>query len=284
LAQQGYDQRYGKDAGYGAYLGLVIAPDGRPLTRPDKVLPGQEYLIPIGADLSFAAQPISGYVAPQVRVDPKPWHQNPAERAVKDFFVGLRDLPYGSFELRGPTPPSRGPGIAVAFWLSIHKREIVAAETKWHVSRLAIAGAIAWEALENPEAQSFKSVGPAKIHLEGESGQLGWPEAVEITGRVKKTTPAMRRLLLARPEVAIDYIGAIFDLVATVGEAKNWNIRNSPEVLSQVYHSRTAEQWIQFLKTKPANAPFTIVPGTMGDWLYRNRPYLESAVGPAERW
>lgn len=284
LAQHGYDKKYGKEAGYGAYSGLVAAPDGRTLKTPDRIAPGQEYLIPIGSHVSFADEPLTGYAAPRTRVDPTPWKQGGIERGAKDFLLHLRDLPYSSFELRGPQPPSRVPAQAVAHWLSAHRREVVAAEQRWHVSRLAIAGAIAWEALENPEAQSLKTVGPGKIHLEGEAGQLGWPEVVEETGRVKPTTPAMRRLVLAKPEGSINYIGAIFDFIAEVGEAKDWNIRNNPEILSQVYHSRTAEQWIDFMRTKPANAPFTIVPGTMGDWVYRNRVYLESAVGPAERW
>jgi hypothetical protein len=104
-----------------------------------------------------------------------------ARRAVKDFFVSLSDLPYGSFELRGPRPPSLVPRDAVAYWLRQHKNEITRAESKWHVSRLAIAGAIAWEALENPEAGSFKAVSPGKIHLVDENGEVTWSEALEQT-------------------------------------------------------------------------------------------------------
>src|SRR5258706_7006227 len=48
LAQLGYDKEFGKDVAYGAYLGVARAPNGHSLETPDKIKPGQEYLIPIG--------------------------------------------------------------------------------------------------------------------------------------------------------------------------------------------------------------------------------------------
>lgn len=47
LKQQGYDRRYGKDTAYGAYAGVVRMPDGSALEAPDRIQPGQEYLVPI---------------------------------------------------------------------------------------------------------------------------------------------------------------------------------------------------------------------------------------------
>lgn len=55
LAQQGYDKRYGKDVAYGAKLGVALGVDGNPLPNPDKIRPGDEYLIPIGTDVQFDA-------------------------------------------------------------------------------------------------------------------------------------------------------------------------------------------------------------------------------------
>jgi hypothetical protein len=50
LKQLGYDQLYGKDAGYGAYAGVPRATDASPLKTPDRIQPGQEYLIPVRPD------------------------------------------------------------------------------------------------------------------------------------------------------------------------------------------------------------------------------------------
>lgn len=258
---------------------MALGVDGRPLRDPDKIRPGQEYLIPIGTDVRFDDYEVSGYRAPQTTPSAKSWEEEPAQRLVKDVILKTTDFPYGTFELTGPEPPSRVPRDAVAYWLGLHRNEIISAETKWHVSRLAIAGIIAWEALRNPQTKMLrKSVGPGKIHLV-KRGQLSYPEVVEYTGRIKAIPAFMRKHELAKPDVAINYIGAILDFVASVPEEKGWNIRNSPEILAQTYHNSTAEEWIKFITTKPRNQPFEIIPGEMGQWTSDNKKYLEAAVG-----
>ena len=47
LQEQGYAALYGRNTGYGAYTGLVRSSDGTPLTNPDRIRPGQEYLVPV---------------------------------------------------------------------------------------------------------------------------------------------------------------------------------------------------------------------------------------------
>jgi hypothetical protein len=47
MKQLGYDRLYSEDTAYGARTGIVRAPDGRSLSAPDRIRPGQEYLIPI---------------------------------------------------------------------------------------------------------------------------------------------------------------------------------------------------------------------------------------------
>lgn len=49
--------------------------------------------------------------------------------------------------------------------LFAHRREIIAAEKKFGVTRIAIAGVIAWEMLENVRKWSPRSAGFGKIHL-----------------------------------------------------------------------------------------------------------------------
>src|SRR6266699_1137721 len=133
------------------------------MSTPDKIRPGQEYLIPVGPAVEFKSESIMGYRLPQTKLDPNPWQEGKVGRFLKDFQRSSK-LPYSSFELKGPEPPSRVPRDAVAFWLSLHKNEITDAEARWHVSRLAIAGIIAWEALKNPQGFTPKSVGPGKMH------------------------------------------------------------------------------------------------------------------------
>ena len=105
---------------------------------------------------------------------------------------------YPSFELRGPEPPKEAKTARekAAFWLNLHKEEIANAEANWNVSRIAIAGVIAWEALQNPQAFSVSSSGPGKMHLHGKSGHLSWPEVVERTGRMKSLPEILRKIEL----------------------------------------------------------------------------------------
>ena len=47
LAQWDFYNDFGKETAYGAYLGLVVDPNGSPLTNPDLIIPGDEYLFSI---------------------------------------------------------------------------------------------------------------------------------------------------------------------------------------------------------------------------------------------
>lgn len=263
------------------------------LSGPHRIRPGQEYLIPVGTAVGFDAadtEPIIGYRLP-VTKDGEKWEQGSYDRA-KHWFVNPKSWinadststeHYPSFELRGPQPPkeARTPEAKVAFWLSLHKAEIADAETDWQISRIAIAGVIAWEAIHNPQAWSISSVGPGKMHLRGESGQLSWPEVVERTGRMKSRPDLLRKIEMAKPAVAINYIAAAMDVVASVSERYGWDIRSSPEILGQAYHSYSPDQWVTKMSAKSPNDPFSIVPGTMGTWIRANARYLESSVGPS---
>jgi len=47
MKQVGWDSIFGADSAYGAYHGLVQHPDGSTMATPDKIRPGQEYLVPV---------------------------------------------------------------------------------------------------------------------------------------------------------------------------------------------------------------------------------------------
>jgi len=57
LKEQGYDKVFGRDTAYGAYTGIVRAPDGTMLRNPDNIRKGQEYLVPLARP---APAPVGG--------------------------------------------------------------------------------------------------------------------------------------------------------------------------------------------------------------------------------
>jgi hypothetical protein len=298
LAERGYDKKYGPSKAFGAYLGLAVDSNLEPLKNPDRIEPGQEYLIPIRKVATPVPPPSPSAPAPAPAPTPPPrpplarpktvedvtpWVQNPLERGFKDDVVEFDwTLKYPSFEINDdPPPPDRRPMPAVAHWLKQHAKEIVDAERRFNVSRIAIAGAIAWEALENPQAFSKKSVGPGKIHLVGEGGDMSWPEAVEAAGLMPSLTAYQRTVELRKPATAILYIAAIYSIMCGDAEKKGWNLRGDHGVLGQMYHSRTPRQWKDTISKKRLNDPWRLPPGAMGRWMQLNFLYLREAVGPS---
>lgn len=80
LRQLGYDRQYSKDLAFGAYAGVVRTPDGALLATPDRIRPGQEYLIPISKEDQ----------ASRIRVDPLPRSRaNGALGDIKPFVDAL---------------------------------------------------------------------------------------------------------------------------------------------------------------------------------------------------
>ena len=80
----GYDRLYGRDTAFGAYQGLVRYPDGRTMSSPDRITPGQEYLIPLPAE-----RPPVPATAPQPERSPSaplPLDQGLAQ--ILDFLTG----------------------------------------------------------------------------------------------------------------------------------------------------------------------------------------------------
>jgi hypothetical protein len=78
LVDQGYNQFYGRDVAYGAYLGFVLDKDGKPLRNPDRISPGQEYFIPVGTAVTFEPQEVSGHRSPQIQISKsETWAEKP---------------------------------------------------------------------------------------------------------------------------------------------------------------------------------------------------------------
>ena len=286
FVEQGYSKLYGSDVAYGAYLGLAVDVQGNPLNKPDSIVPGQEYMIPIGTIVQFQEDSIVGRRLAQSKTSTTTgtWRDNRAKKAMKDLFFRPSysdNMNYPSWELQGPKPPSSVPRDAVAYWLSLHRETIVKAEKDFNVNRLAIAGVIAYEALENPMTVPFSSAGPGKMHVEGKSG-MGWPEAYERSIGLTPFPPYFRREILRKPGTAIEYIAGSMDLASKSAEKYGWNIRNDPGILGLVYHAWEPESWKKHMSKKAADTKYSIQPGTMGQWILDNQEYLEKAVGRPE--
>jgi hypothetical protein len=136
-----------------------------------------------------------------------------------------------------------------------------------------LAGAIAWEALENARTASVRAVGPAKVHVNSDVVR-----EVEEAGLLPVRTPQERAQLLRQPRHAIEYVAAIMSAKSAIAEELGFpSIRNRPDVLAQDYVARSLSQWRQLLEKKTTRD--YEVKEDMGTWTGQHIPYLERGVG-----
>ncbi len=96
LQEQGYATLYGRNTGYGAYAGLVRSSDGTPLTNPDRIRPGQEYLVPIVR----ATQPAPGRTEASPRTTDLVADAE-VRRGIDDRYGGSQPLPHTQLKTSG---------------------------------------------------------------------------------------------------------------------------------------------------------------------------------------
>lgn len=188
--------------------------------------------------------------------------------------------------------------------LRSRREEIIAAEKTFRVDRRAIAGAIAWEMLENPptrlrrvaRAVAQRSVGWGKVHLFNfsKSGALlgvltndparaldfhTIAKETEDAGYLPKLSFNDRKNMLATPEGAIKYIAGIMAATADLAGRYGFDdIRSDPVILTQVFQGETLKTWEEKLSKKPKGTPF-IAGNDMAIWVGRNLAFLADAVG-----
>jgi hypothetical protein len=206
-----------------------------------------------------------------------------------------------SFEVTDPPPACYISYEGLVFdWLREHKAAIIDAERQFQVSRLAIAGAIGWEALINikPTRRYFmpSAVGTGKPHVRENYKVLPWMRRiplpwlpghvivtdVEELGYLPVRTEAERIKILETFEGSATYIGAILSAVSDVCSEFGYQTRNDPKILTQFYqgdHSRSIQDLRDYLKTRTPGIP--LLPGNeMPRWVDGHLDYLERAVGP----
>lgn len=212
------------------------------------------------------------------------------QRARVEFARG--SLQYPSVEIRGLDPHTRNPRNAVWFWLADNARWIKRVAAQRNVDARAIAGAIAWEALENPYPIENPLFGRdrivGKIHIpkddnDANNASFFWSVAAEVRGYMpRRRADERRRLLEIDDGLAIEYIGAIMALIADDAHEYGVEIRRMPGALAWTYQTLHPWEWPAKLWDKRRDSLRGVTMGlptdTMGWWVNQNLPYLESAL------
>lgn len=215
-----------------------------------------------------------------------------------------------SYEIRAtympvPTSLSLNPAeMQVLAWMRAHRGEIVAAEENFRVDRRAIAGAIAWEMLQNvARTPKLKlSVGVGKVHtwyanrnssegvvktgwawakslVTGDRGEDSLAKEVEEFGYLPPQSFESRMAILTTTQGAITYIAASMCGFADLAAQYNFDdIRSDPVILTNAFHGRTLTDWQAWMKVKPAGSKFA-GGNSMDIWVAANMALIEDGVG-----
>jgi hypothetical protein len=178
----------------------------------------------------------------------------------------------------------------VALWLFKNLHAIVATEQKYSVDRRGIAGAIAWEALENAKAGDPAQLavstgiarfsGPGKIHYKEGRIEEGTSAAIEVEklGRLPRLTMDQRCKVLATTSGALMYAGVILREVCDVAARSGYYLDCDPPMLATFFNSWDIAEVERHFTTRKAPAAIEPNPG-MGTWVRQNMAFIEAVVG-----
>ncbi len=191
----------------------------------------------------------------------------------------------------GDAPEADTSAQRVLMWLQTNRELIADAEARHHVDRRAIAGAIAWEALENVrgslERAAGRFEGPGKVHIrEGKVGVAAVStgtivaKEVEDAGILPAQTTDERAKLLRTPAGSIEYVAGTMRLGAEIASRHGFDISGDPKVLCFFFNAMDTAKWEARLKAKKPGSDF-VVNLPMTEWVSDNAAFLEKAVGPS---
>lgn len=146
----------------------------------------------------------------------------------------------------------------------------------------AIAGAILWEALENPYHRAFWRLGPGKVHLREVTGKSE-AEKVEEAQLVPAAKDANEReQRLQQPGWSVAYIAAIMSRHATnYQNTAGVDIRSNVGVLCTLYQGGHSEDRAKKLAERRKKDPTAqpIAADTMGPWVVQHLDWIKQTMG-----
>lgn len=164
-------------------------------------------------------------------------------------------------------------------WLLLHWPDITKAAARYRVDPRAIAGVIAYEALQDiatSHAWTLDSSGPGKVHYREimSPGQQPVAEQVEELGLLPRITEQQRKQILSTPRGAAIYIAAIMSVYASIAGQYGSDIRCRPDFLATFYSAWT------FKRAKQALARHhRLRDNLVGNWVKRTIPALVEKEG-----
>ena len=187
-----------------------------------------------------------------------------------------------SFELH--TKGDRGsPRQEVTAWLNENRAEIAREAAHWRVNPNAVAGVIAYEALEDPLpgqfARVFRFSGPGKVHYKEYFTSEGDPVAkqVEDVGYLPRLTEAQRQSRLSRSTGAIQYICAIMRYYSDIAASHHLAISENSGTLATLYSAWAPASYRRYLQTDRGRRGL-FSPNNVGQWVLANMPYIRNAL------
>src|SRR6478736_3859531 len=168
------------------------------------------------------------------------------------------------------------------------RRELVrAAAARYGIAEEAIAGAVLWDALENPYKRPLMRLGPGKVR----PSRLGGPSAAELAERAglvpfSPATALARWRLLQRPDSAIIYISAILaSHAADYREIAGVEISDDPAVLCTLYQGGDSAERARRLADRRLRNPGAMprAADEMGPWVAEHIDFVRAALraGPS---
>ena len=163
------------------------------------------------------------------------------------------------------------------------------AAARYGIAEEAIAGAVLWDALENPYKRPFLRLGPGKVR----PSRLGGSSAAELAerGGLVPFSPASafaRWRLLQRPDSAIIYISAILaSHAADYREIAGVEISDDPAVLCTLYQGGDSAERARRLADRRLRDPAAMprAADEMGPWVAEHIDFVRAALraGPSSR-
>lgn len=185
-----------------------------------------------------------------------------------------------SWELAA-TPKDLSPRDRVTWWVRHNRDTILLQARRRKVSAAAIAGVVAFEALENPEpaftAFLSRYDGPGKVHYENKRFGKGISvaEAVEIEGYLPRRSLQERESILSTNAGSIIYIATILRAYADVAAPRGYRVRCNAPLLATFYTGWDLRSLARHLR---AVKNVELLPNRAGKWLNGNMDFLYSAL------